>query len=286
MLYLLLCIISSSLLMVIFKIAGRRNLDNYRVIVINYIVASIFGFLIGGFPGKLLLSEPWLPLSLLIGVLFILIFLVMAKSTQISGISSTTVASKMSVVIPILFSIVYFNETTGLIKVLGIALALTAVFLAIYRKSDAQKKLSTVASLPLILFLGTGIIDSLIKYTQEVYLSKDLSIVFTSTLFMVAALCGILFAPFRKKNTGNWFHKETILTGLVLGLINFGSLYGIVNALESKVFDSSIVFGINNIGIVLLSVVLALIVFDEKLSSINKIGIGLSIVSIIILSLV
>ena len=82
------------------------------------------------------------------------------------------------------------------------------------------------------------------------------------------------------------FKPDLILTGFILGLVNFGSLYGIIMALDSKVFDSSIVFGINNIGIVLLSVAFALLIFKERISSKNKIGIVLSLISIIILSLV
>jgi uncharacterized membrane protein len=74
--------------------------------------------------------------------------------------------------------------------------------------------------------------------------------------------------------------------GVVLGLVNFGSLYGLIRALDSGVFDSSIIFGINNMGIVLLSVIIAMMIFSEKLTIINKIGVILSLVAIIILSLV
>jgi len=55
-------------------------------------------------------------------------------------------------------------------------------------------------------------------------------------------------------------------------------------ALESNVFDSSIVFGINNMGIVVLSVIIALIFFSEKLSNLNKAGIVLSILTIVFMS--
>jgi len=286
MFYLLLCIVSSSLLMVVFKIAGNRKLDNYLIIVINYLVASFFGFIIGGFPGQNVLKEAWLPFAAIIGVLFILIFLVMALSTQRSGISVTTIASKMSVILPILFSIIYFNETINSLKVFGILLALLAVFLTVSRKDRSGKGIRSNSVLPLTLFLGTGVIDSLIKYTQESYLESTDTVVFTSTLFLIAAISGIVYLPFRIKTHGITPGKEAITAGIILGIINFGSLFGIVSALESQVFDSSIIFGINNIGVVLLSVIIALITFSEKLSLLNKIGILLSIVSIIVLSMV
>ncbi len=286
MIYLLLCILSSSLLMVIFKIVGRRKLDNYFVIVINYFVASIFGFSIGGFPSTAIFSAAWLPFAGIIGVLFILIFLVMALSTQRSGISSTTIASKMSVILPISFSIFYFHETVSSLKIFGIVLALLAVFLTIYKKDRANNGIKSNILLPLTLFIGSGVIDSLIKYTQESFLESTDTITFTSTLFLIAALSGIVYLPFSGKSLRRGLNKEVIIAGIILGIINFGSLFGIVTALESRVFDSSIIFGINNIGIVLLSVIIALVAFSEKLSFLNKIGIFLSIVSIIVLSVV
>jgi len=108
----------------------------------------------------------------------------------------------------------------------------------------------------------------------------------TSVLFSIAALSGLIFSPFRKKPVAGYFKTDVLVTGSILGIINFGSLYGIVMALESKVFDSSIIFGVNNIGIVVLSVLLALVLFKEKLSSRNKLGIVLSVITIVLLSLV
>lgn len=286
MIYLILCIISSSLLMVVFKIAGRRNIDNYLMIVINYLVASLLGYTIGGFPRHNLFKESWLPFAIIIGILFILIFLVMARSTQISGISATTIASKMSVILPISFSIIYFAEAVNVLKILGILLALLAVFLTVY-KGNKKGRVPVINSwLPLILFFGSGLIDSLIKYTQESFLEPGNTILFTSTLFLIAAIGGLLYLPFRKAELKSTFSKEVIIAGIILGIINFGSLFGIVMTLESHVFDGSIIFGINNIGIVLLSVLIALIVFSEKLSLLNKFGVALSVISIIVLSIV
>ena len=272
--------------MVIFKLAGKRNLDNFKLIVINYITAAFFGLSIGGFPGSEIMAGNWLPLAIVIGILFILIFLVMARSTQVSGIAPTTIATKMSVVIPITFSILYFNEGISLLKIAGIVLAVSSVFLSTYRKEVKKVTNSAFALFPLLLFVGSGIIDSLVKYTQESYLNEDLSIVFSSSLFMIAAISGFIISPFRKQSFKSWFKKDLLIMGIILGLVNFGSLYGIIMALESGVFDSSIVFGINNVGIVLLSIILALVIFKEKVSTINKIGIGLSLISIVILSIV
>lgn len=286
MIYLLLCIISSTFLMVIFKIAGRRKLDSYKVIVVNYIVASLLGFLLAGFPSGETLTSKWLPFAIIIGVLFIVVFLLMAYSTNVSGIALTTVAVKMSVIIPITFSILYFSESVSVLKISGISLAMIAVYLTVHKDRDKNIARGVAYFLPILLFIGSGTIDTLIKYTQATYLEKDSTIMFTSVLFMIAGISGILYSPIAKKSFRSYFSNEILLAGTILGLINFGSLYGIVMALESNIFDSSIIFGINNIGIVVLSMILAFALFKEELTKRNKLGVLLSVITIIILSLV
>ncbi len=284
MIFLILCIVSSSLLLVIFKVIGKLNLDTFPVIVINYFIAALMGFSIGRFPHSGVVREPWFIMAIIIGVLFIWMFFVIAMTTQKSGIAVTSVASKMSVIIPISFSILYFDEAVTFLKLTGILLALVSVVLTIYRKSTNSSGSKKAIILPVILFFGAGLIDSLIKYTQETYIGDNNAIMFSSVLFAIAAISGVIIIPFKKSSIVKFADGRTIVAGIVLGVVNFGSLFGLIKALDSRVFDSSIIFGINNIGIVLLALILAIVIFAEKLSLINKIGVALSIITIILLS--
>jgi len=272
--------------MVIFKSAGNRKLNVFSIIVINYVIAACLGFCIEGSPVISILNASWLSMAIIIGILFIVMFFVIALSTIKAGISATSVATKMSVIIPIIFSIIYFRENISFLKGAGIILAVIAVFLSIYKKEKKSVKDSKSIYLPFVLFLGAGLIDSLIKYTQQTHISAQDPMIFTSVLFSVSALTGIIISLIRWKTIPQ---KDVVITGgygIVLGIVNFGSLYGLIRALESGVFDSSIIFGINNMGIVLLSVIVAVLFFSEKLTLINKAGIILSIIAIILLSLV
>ena len=288
MIYLLVCVISSSLIMVIFKIAGRLKLDNFNLILINYITAAGLGFLIGGLPEKDLLSASWFPMAVIIGILFFSLFFVVAASTQKAGIAVTSVASKMSVIIPIIFSVIYFKEEVTSLKIAGFILALASVFLTIYqRKRTGHKNAGVlIIVIPAVLFIGAGIIDSLIKFTQGIIIYKQNPIVFSSVLFSISAICGILFALIRGNQWVHLRNRKLLIFGIFLGIVNFGSLFGIIKALDSELFDSSVVFGINNVGIVLLSVLIATIFYKEKLNVTKKIGIALSIIAIIVLSVI
>ncbi len=284
MIYLLLCIISNAGIMVVFKIAGNMKLDTLRIIVINYFTAAILGFIIGGLPERSDFNAEWMPMAVTIGILFIVVFFLIALSTQRAGMAVTSVAAKMSVVIPITFSLFYFNEPISALKITGILLALTSVFMTTYNRDKTNKKRILVVLLPIIIFFSAGFIDSLIKYTQEVHIADHSTVMFSSILFSISAIMGVIFSLFRKGFLKTEKLLQIILAGIILGIVNFFSLYGIIMALESNVFDSSIVFGINNMGIVVLSVIIALIFFSEKLSNLNKAGIVLSILTIVFLS--
>lgn len=287
MIYLLICILSSTLIFVIFKIAGRRQIDNYALIVINYVVASILGIALGGIPALSGERETgWYIMAVVTGVLFIVVFVIMAITTQKAGMAISTIAAKMSVAVPILFSIKVFNETVTPLKIIAIIVALVAVLLTIYRKNSSKTSNRRALLLPLLLFAGAGTVDSMVKYSQEVYVIPSQSVQFSTLLFIVSAISGFIVLSFRQSSRKHLFKPKVIIAGIFLGVVNFGSLWGLINALDSKIFDSSVLFGINNLGIVMLTIIIALLVFNEKLLLINKIGILLSMVAIVFLSMV
>ncbi len=287
MLWLILCAISSAGIYVVFKMLGKIKAPLFNAIIINYIVAAFCGFCLNGNVSvESIINSNWLMQSMIIGVLFIAMFFIIGLSSQKAGISITTVASKMSVVIPMLFAIVAFNENLGIIKVLGILLALAALSLSVYKKTDKKSEFKVIIILlPLILFIGMGIVDSTVIYSKEVYVDDSLASIFSATAFAFAFLTGIIFSFFNSKIYKKFLIRKVWAYGVILGLCNFGSFYFMIRALNSGIFQNSVVYGIINIGIVTLSVLAGTLFFNEKLSIINKIGIVLSIFAIGILTM-
>ena len=114
MIYLLLSVLSSSFIFVMFKLFKRFDINTMQAIVINYFIACLVGFFgfiketdISLIPGK-----PWFFGIIFLGILFIVVFNLAAITTQRSGLSVVSVATKMSVAIPVLFGIIYFNESS------------------------------------------------------------------------------------------------------------------------------------------------------------------------------
>jgi len=291
MIYLLLSILSSTSLFVIFKYVDKYKIRTFDVIIINYVVASALGFMISDYSQDFfpVHEKPWFPYSLIIGILFIVMFVIIGKSSQRVGIAITTVTSKMSVIIPISLSIIIdINDELSGLKSAGIILALAGVFLTVYRKRRVDFHIQDIY-LPIILFLGMGIVDSFVRFAQFNYVSDDISAMFTAFLFAISALTGIVTNLFQKQSFKNLIKPATLFWGVLLGIGNYGSIYFIIRTLNYRIdggetIDGSVVFGINNIGIVALSVFIGLIVFRERLSRLNWIGVTLSFAALYILS--
>jgi drug/metabolite transporter (DMT)-like permease len=291
MIFLVLSIISSTSLFVIFKYVDKYGIKNFDVIIINYIVASILGYSISEYNPDFfpIYNTPWFPYAVTIGVLFVLGFVLIAKSSQKVGIAITTVAAKMSVIIPIAFSLWYDpTDHLTILKGTGITLAIFSVFFTIYRKKSIDFDPKNLF-LPAILFIGMGIIDSIIKLAQYKYIDNGTSTLFSAVLFSIAAITGLLTNVIRRNQFINLLKPRTLFLGTLLGLGNYGSIYFLILALNYRLnsgetMDGSIVFGVNNIGIVSLSVIIGLLIFREKLTKINWLGVVLSIVAIYILT--
>ncbi len=290
--FLLLCIISSTGIFIVFKSLDRFNIPSFPVIVINYLVATILGFVIN--PGLARIDEvskmEWLPASILIGILFIVMFFLVAYSSKKAGISVTTVASKMSVIFPIILSILIDpGDQLSLLKIAAILCTLCGVALTVYNPREGVANRAAIY-IPLILFAGMGIVDSLVKYAQHQYVSDQETALFSAVLFLNAFVAGVLVLIFTPKNFRSFLRPAIWAWGILLGTVNFGSIFFIVRALnfispQGQMIDSSVIFGINNTGIVALSVMAGLLVFGERLKPVNWVGIILSAIALVLFSL-
>ncbi|RXQ93910.1 hypothetical protein EO244_10050 [Ancylomarina salipaludis] len=285
MLLILLAILTSTGIFICFKSFEKFKIEILPAIVINYIIAGLMSYILtdNSVSMQQLSEQNWFGFALLIGLLFIVVFFIIGKSSQKAGITITSLASKMSFIIPILFSILYFKESVNLIMLIGFILAIASIILAVYKPSNKSNKIKYIW-LPFSLFLGAGLVDSLVKYSQETFLSKGGSAIFSLVLFAIAALAGLISLYIQKRSLKQLLSINTLIGGSILGIANFGSLYYLIAALNSSGFKSSVVFSMVNIGIVSLSLIFGLFIYKEKISKLNYFGIALAFVAIIILT--
>ncbi|HUW05777.1 MAG TPA: hypothetical protein VMW01_05920 [Williamwhitmania sp.] len=289
MVLLLLSILSSTTILVIFKLSEKLQVKSLPIIALNYAVATLLGFFLADKSQISLQSAgyEWIAFALGLGVLFIGLFFIVAQSTQLAGIAPTTIATKMSVIFPILLSLaIEPNDKLTPIKLSGFILAITALLLSSYpsKKEKSNRKLW----FPIILFFGMGLIDSLMKFSQAKFVSDELKPIFLTLLFGTACIIGFVLVLRSRENRRGFLEIKTLGLGLALGAANFGSAYFFIGMLNYSTkygfLDSSTLIGVNNIGIVLCSSAIGRFIFKEKYSMLNIGGIVLAVFALYLLT--
>lgn len=287
MVWIILCIISFIGIFVVFKLIGTKNAPLINCIVVNYLTATLLGFTIfGDFPVNHIVSANWFPISLLLGFLFIATFFLVGISSRKTGIVITTVASKMSLVIPMLFSIVMYGDPVSATKIIAIVLAVVSILLCTYKPSDSKSKTDIWKFiLPTAIFIFMGANDSLVIYSRETFGIFDDAALFTATLFAISFVCGMIYATVKRGTLRNFLNAKTWLLGILLGSFNFGSIFFIIKAMNSKIISNSSLYGICNTSTILLSIIIGMAFFKEKMSKLNLIGGILALATIILMAL-
>jgi len=288
MLFLIGSIILTSYLTLSFKITERLHINTFQAIVFNYLTCVITGSIFNGhFPiNAVAMQQPWFLWALLMGTIFITTFNIVGFTTQQLGVSVASVANKLSLVIPFLFSVFLYHEKATVIKLLGIVLALVAVYLTVKPATDQPGKKANkwLLLLPVLLFAGSGLLDTLIKYTEQRFLNGSNNNDFLITAFGSAAGIGLLVLLIRIITGKQKFEYKAVLAGMAIGLPNYFSIWCLMRVLKQYAGNSSAIIPINNMGIVLFSALAAWILFKERLSLLNWLGIVLALGAIALIA--
>lgn len=283
MILLLLSILFSTITVSLFKVFEMRGVNTGHAIVFNYLMCCLVGILVSGRPEEMLavVQSPWILQALILGVLFITIFRFIALTAQQVSVAASMVAAKLSVVVPVLIAWAFYGESMGLGKVAGIAISLLAVFF-ISRKNEQQTVNGTHAlTLPAIVFLGSGAIDSLLNHLQRTYIPPYSAAQIVTTAFFFAFVGGSIGLIIQFMRERSQPQLKSVLWGLGLGVPNYFSMYFLVMTLGA--FDASMILPVNNIGIVAASAITAFLFFKERISKLNFFGIVLAMAAIILL---
>ena len=284
MLYLVLAIVFSTGVFVAMRLFERFKLDNHQALMWNYVFAAGTGFLMCkqfDTPTQLV-NEPWFGLSILTGFWFIFTYLLMTASTQRSGVTVTSLSSKLSVVLPTLAGVVLFSEKLNFVATMGIVLALVALVLVVGGKNATNKDIKINWLLPVLIFFGTGTGDILMKLTEQQNSSDDMGFMI-AFIYFIAMLFGFLVVAFdliRSKSKWQW---KSAIGGITLGVINFFSTFCVYNAM--RCFDNVELFPVYNIGVVCLTALTGWLLFKEKLTWKNYLGLAIAIIAVILITL-
>jgi hypothetical protein len=276
MIYILLSVICSVLVSVLLKLVRRFDVDAGQAIMWNYVMASVMTVLVFH-PSLAVLhgtEAPWLGLIGL-GLLLPTIFLALAASVRHAGIVRSDAAQRLSLMISLLAAFLLFGEPLVAQKGIGIALGLLALLCMVWRVGEKQATEGMRAWVwPWVVFVGFGIIDILFKRVALAGVPLPASLQAMFALAFPVALAIQLWRIARKQTR---FTVRSAVAGLLLGLANFGNILFYLRAHQALAQHPSLVFASMNLGVVALGAVVGTLIFRERLSWLNALGVLLAL---------
>ena len=276
---LIIAVLCSVAVSVLLKVARKRNIIIQQAIAFNYIVAlSLSWFLLKPdfkeleFTDFIAQSENT-PIFLALGILLPSVFIIMSKAVEFAGIVRSDAAQRLSLFLPILAAFLIFHETLSQSKVVGIVLAFVGLF-CLLSKPNQQSAVDFRGVLGLIgVWFGYGIIDILFKQVAK---SGG---AFPTTLFIAFSLAAcIMFIYLLFKRT-QW-NVASFVGGIILGVLNFFNILFYIKAHQSFGSNPTLVFAGMNIGVICLGTITGALIFKEKISKVNWLGIVFSLCAI------
>ena len=286
MIDLVLTIVTFTLLIVFFKLFDQFRIDNLQALIVNYFVAGSLCFYCAeqSFSLASILNSSWIYHAIFIGILFIVTFNLFATGTQKVGIAITTIANKLSLLIPVgVALILYPNEHLTFFKIIGFVMAIIGIYLS----STQQKKLSfdkKYSWLILLVFVGQGVADAIFNNAQKTVVNEAEKGLFLMCLLFIAGISGLLILLGKSIKQKPQLKVKNIAAGLLFGIPNFLTIIFFFDALENSGLPATQVYPIVSMGVVILSALVGLFLFKEKLSARNWFGIGFAILSIFIIT--
>lgn len=278
MIFLLLAIVCSSSIGVLIHFNERKGYDRFWVMTSNYWIATLLGFVLSG-QGFIRLNHLELSLAIAGGIVFVLGFLVIMVSIHQKGLAIPVTIMRLSVIFPVLISVLFWGEHFSFYQLLAFILTLMTIAFFAYRENMKQTldymKKNWFVIFALILILGTA--DTLVR-ALEYYGEQQKFAGYLTILFFSAAIITTFISLYRIK-------KITLFSvgmGVLLGIPNYLTSHFLLKALNQ--YDAIVVFPLFNLSIILISVFIGVLWFNERLTFGEKLGVIFSIPAIVLIN--
>ncbi|MFV8361461.1 EamA/RhaT family transporter [Flavobacterium sp. LS1P3] len=280
MLFLILSIICSVTVGVIFKVARKYTISHTQIVAWNYVFACMLCYVsFGPDLNTVETTAPWW-LYITIGILLPSIFLFLAASIKHMGIVKTDAAQRLSLFIPILAAWLLFKEQFSILKISAFVLAIPALLLILTKNTENTKN---KWGYPAVVLIGFGVIDILFKQ-----IATYTSLPYTTSLFVILGIAMTIMITVVAyevvfKNVTVKIHN--IIFGGLVGIFNFGNILFYLKAHQEFSKSPSTVFAGMNMGVIIMGSVVGVLIFKEKLSRMNFIGLFLALIAIVLIVL-
>lgn len=280
--FLVLSVICSVLVSVLLKLAPRRGVDIAQAVTWNYLAASVLSLLLLK-PSLQSLQSGHTPWLALLGLAVALpgIFLVLARAVREAGIVRSDVAQRLSLLLSLAAAFLLFGEQANGWKLAGLGLGLLAIVGVTARDGGSTERSRSSWGWLLGVWAGFALIDILLKQVAAAGTPSTAALLVSFGIAFVLMFVWQLQRHFSGKSR---LTLGNLGFGLLLGLLNFGNILFYVRAHQALPHSPATIFAGMNIGVVCLGALVGVLVFGEKTSVWNRLGLALAVVAIALIA--
>ena len=216
------------------------------------------------------------------------LFILFKTAAMNSGpVSITTLIGNCSLVVSVVVCFILWEEPISLADMIGLALLMLGLTLATYKKSNGTftKKWAVLSSVFLVLGAGVGITFKGFSKNGGMAHTSDMMIVAAFVMLISYTVIFLFAGGFALKPTSHAKKEKRLFIILALASGLLSCLYNRLNIYLSGALDGVIFFPSFNGGVVVLSTVVSMIIFKEKLSVRQLLGLLLGISGICIIGI-
>ena len=186
-------------------------------------------------------------------------------------------------VVPTLSGTLFWNETITIFGYLGIIILLPILIISgTSPKKQENKQTSKFFVIPLIIaLLASGGLGIMQKIHQQSEYANQLN-AFILLSFLIAFTLSVTLSLILKKGEPT-LKRKSLSSALFVGVIF--SLCNIMNTYLAGVLDSAVLFPLLNVGSILISLILSIIMYKEKMDKRDVIVLILGIMAIVLVNL-
>ena len=284
MVYLMLAIISSSLVSIVMRVGERKAKNNISMLSVNYFICMIVS-LIYTFTGKTFQIENGFNFAICLGGIngffYIAGLVLFQNSVKNNGVVLSSIFMKLGIMMPLIISIVLFQEIPTKIQVIGFVLAILAIVMinikekkttAIVERNSKSFKIGLI-----LVLIGCGMADGMSKVYQELG-TENFEELFLALTFITAFILSVILVKIKQQR----FTKNEILYGIMLGIPNYFSARFLLKSLGQ--IPAVVAYPTFSIGTIAVITFTGMFIFKEKITKIQMVAIGIIAIAVIMLN--
>jgi drug/metabolite transporter (DMT)-like permease len=272
-------IIALTSINIVNRLAVNSIKTRWGLIAANYVTALTLSFVMYALNGFHSASSFTIGLAVVSGLLYIGGMFLGITTIGRRGASIAVSASQLSVLIPVSLSVLVFGDSLSLTQLVGVGVALVSLPLLAAKATGLN---GTLDRDTLALIVVQLVVQGFAQFTSKVLVATGFGGERDAFFVVVFTAATLVTIPIALRNRAE-IRRNDFAYGGAVGVCNIS--VNLSTLLALTLLPGAVVYPLINSGGLLLVTVLAWIIFKEKISRVNALGIALTLAAVLLINL-